>query len=85
MSDFPGYLGWTSQGVIAIHADWPAYPAEHGWGAALASFGMFPEGTQFARIDDIDQCLLFIAPAYSRSPDEFDASAGTRFLHGRRP
>jgi hypothetical protein len=59
--DFPGYLGWTSHGVIAIHADWPAYPAEHGWDVALEAFGMFPRGTSFKAIDDIDRCLLFVA------------------------
>ena len=75
MRDFPGHLGWTSQGVFAIHADWPAYPAEHGPEVALAGFGMFPQGTTFAAIDDIDRCILFLAQGQSDAevlvpPDE---------------
>lgn len=66
MSSFPGYVGWTSQGVIAIHADWPAYPAEHGWDVALVSFGNFPRGTQFIAIDDIDRCVLFLVRGQTR-------------------
>lgn len=30
LEDHPGYFGMTSRGVIAIHADWPMYPFEHG-------------------------------------------------------
>lgn len=69
----PGYLGWTSQGVIAIHADWPAYPAEHGTRVALESLGMFPEGTRFAQLDDIDQCVLLVAEGIGRGEDPFGA------------
>jgi hypothetical protein len=57
----PGYLGSTSQGVIHIHADWPAYATEHGVGYALMSLGQFPFGTKFTLLDDIDQCFLFLA------------------------
>ena len=60
LEDFPGYLGFTSQGVIAIHADWPMYPAEHGQEVALNSLGQFPRGSVFRLIDDIDQCWLFV-------------------------
>jgi len=68
---FPGYLGFTSRGVLAIHADWPIYPAEHGWEIALLAFGNFPKGTTFKQIDDIDRCLLFFAnsPHYTNITD----------------
>lgn len=66
MKDFPGYLGFTSQGVIAIHADWPAYPAEHGWEVGLVSLGSFPRETQFVAIDDIDRCVLFLATGQTK-------------------
>jgi len=56
----PGYLGWTSNGVIAIHADWPAYAVEHGLGYSLLSLGQFPPGTKFSLIDDVDRCFLFV-------------------------
>lgn len=56
----PGYLGWTSQGVVAIHADWPAYATEHGVGYALMSLGQFPLGTKFTLLSDIDECFLFV-------------------------
>jgi hypothetical protein len=57
----PGLLGVTSQGVIAIHADWPMYPWEHGWMTALINLSCFPAGTTFTEIDDIDQVLLLDA------------------------
>jgi hypothetical protein len=75
LDEFPGYLGFTSQGVIAIHADWPAYPAEHGAGTALASFGNFPDGTRFQPISDIDRCLLFYVHGYGQHDDLFDEGA----------
>jgi len=72
--EFPGYLGLTSEGVIAIHADWPAYPAEHGWEVALVSLGSFPQETQFVAIDDIDRGVLFLATAQTRfEADPFDS------------
>lgn len=73
LAKFPGYLGLTSQGVIALHADWPIYPAEHGRAVALASFGQFPRGSVFRLIDDIDQCWLFVRESMSpQSGDPFD-------------
>ena len=45
----------------AIHADWPVYPAGHGAQYALETLCCFPFGTHFKPIDEIDQCLLFIA------------------------
>src|SRR4051812_24538494 len=75
LEQFPGYLGFTSQGVIAIHADWPAYPLEHGWQVAVISLGSFPQGTKFTRIDDIDQCALFLAQGYGKFEDPYDERA----------
>jgi len=46
--DHPGYLGFTSAGVVLLHADWPVYPVEHRWLVALASLGSFPDGTAFS-------------------------------------
>lgn len=72
---FAGYLGFTSRGVIAIHANWPAYPAEHGWEVALVTLGNFPIGTRFRAIDDIDRCLLFVADGTVRGGDDFSPEA----------
>lgn len=67
---FPGFLGLTSRGIVAIHADWPAYAVDHGWEYALWTFARFPRGTAFFGIDDIDQCiLLFVGdPNSVRNP-----------------
>ena len=61
LRDHPGYLGLTSEGVLAIHADWPSYPIEHGWLTALVNLCSFPRETTFTEIDDIDRCLLLSA------------------------
>jgi hypothetical protein len=75
MSDLqrrPGYLGFTSRGVIAIHADWPVYPVEHGPAVAIVSMCAFPEHSDLLFADDIDGCILFaVAPLVSQS-DLFD-------------
>lgn len=72
IEEHPGYLGWTSEGVIAIHADWPTYPSEHGADVALISLGQFPPGTVFRQVDDIDQCFLFLAGNPLRPENLFD-------------
>ena len=77
LNEHPGYFGVTSQGVIAIHADWPMYPFEHGWKEALLAFGSLPRGTSFFQIDDIDQCLLFVAGVTPPKQDPYDS----RFSH----
>ena len=62
--EHPGYLGhFTGSGsfVVLIHADWPAYPAPAGGTGALLDLGQFPAGTTFKPIDDIDECVLFVA------------------------
>lgn len=71
LRNHPGFFGVTSQGVIAIHADWPMYPEEHGGELALLWLTAFPAGTVFKRIDDIDQCVLLLAEP-STKPDPFD-------------
>ncbi|WP_422733913.1 hypothetical protein ACN26Y_28750 [Micromonospora sp. WMMD558] len=71
----PGFLGLTSRGVVLIHADWPAYPLEHGWEIAVISLGSFPPGTDFKRVDDIDQCSLLLAEGYGDYRDPFDERA----------
>jgi hypothetical protein len=73
--DHPGYLGLTSEGVIAIHADWPIYPIEHGLGAAVTSLGAFPGGTTFRPISDIDRCVLLVAEGYGETVDPFGPRA----------
>jgi hypothetical protein len=73
---FPGYLGWTSKGVVAIHADWPAYPWEHGWEEALLTLGEFPVGTKFRCQENIDRCCLFVA---DEIPGQYSFRRGTKF------
>jgi hypothetical protein len=72
IEEHPGYLGWTSKGVIAIHANWPTYPAEHGAEIALIGLGQFPPDTVFRQIDDIDQCFLFLAGKPFQPESPFD-------------
>jgi hypothetical protein len=72
LEEHPGYFGLTSKGVIAIHADWPTYPFEHGWGEALLAFGSLPKSTHFIQIDDIDRCVLFVAGSTSTGQDFFN-------------
>jgi hypothetical protein len=67
-ADDPGWFGWGySTGptfILAIHADWPAYPCAPGGGHALFDLAQFPQGTLFEPIDDIDRCVLFSAYNY---------------------
>ncbi len=72
LEEHPGYFGLTSKGVIAIHADWPMYPFEHGWQEALLAFASLPKATHFIQIDDIDRCVLFVAGPISPGQDCFD-------------
>jgi hypothetical protein len=59
--DHPGFLSYKGGGFEVLHADWPAYPAGHGWELALRCLAVFPQGVRFRQLDDIDQCRLFIA------------------------
>jgi hypothetical protein len=72
LEDHPGFLGLTSAGVLAIHADWPMYPEEHGADLALLWLTSFPEGTVFEVISDIDRCVLFLAKVATATKDPFD-------------
>ncbi|WP_326550116.1 hypothetical protein [Micromonospora sp. NBC_01813] len=72
LEEHPGYFGMTSRGVMAIHADWPAYPLEHGWETAVVTLGSFPQQTEFEVVDDIDQCALLLAPRYGRYGNPYD-------------
>ncbi len=69
LSAHPGWFGWDYSGgsgrfILAMHADWPAYPCEPGPGHALFDLAQFPRGTQFEPISDIDRCVLFSAVNY---------------------
>jgi hypothetical protein len=77
LEDHPGYFGMTSRGVIAIHADWPMYPFEHGWVEGLLALGSLPSATRFFQIDNIDKCFLFVAGPVPAQQDPFDE----RFSH----
>jgi len=48
-------------GAEILHADWPVYPAGHGWCIALHSLAVFPANTRFRQIDEIDKCFLCVA------------------------
>jgi hypothetical protein len=69
-----GLLGYLRGGafIVAIHADWPAYPPPDA-SLALYDLGQFPEETEFFRIDEIDQCTLLraaVGPAHDNPFDE---------------
>ena len=59
--DHPGFMEYDGGTIEVLHADWPVYPAGHGWNLALKSLAVFPSNVRFLQIDDIDQCLLFVA------------------------
>jgi len=77
LQDHRGFFGITSQGAIAIHADWPMYPEEHGADLALAWLTALPNGTAFERIDDIDRCSLLLANV--KCSDQADPFDGRNF------
>lgn len=74
LDDHPGYLGWTSRGLRVLHADWPTYPAEHGWRVALRSLGQFPKGSRLTLVSEIDRCFLLLYGDRSQTKDPFDAT-----------
>jgi len=57
----PGFMQYDAGTFDVLHADWPVYPAGHGWQLALRSLAVFPPNVRFRPIDDIDKCLLFVA------------------------
>lgn len=65
ITDHPGWFGaGYGGGIMAIHANWPAYPCAPGGGHGLFDLAQFPVGTRFEPIDDIDRCVLFAAYDY---------------------
>lgn len=65
ITDHPGWFGaGYGGGIMAIHADWPAYPCAPGGGHGLFDLAQFPKGTRFEPISDIDRCVLFSAYDY---------------------
>src|SRR5262245_60340752 len=74
-STHPGFM-WTTGGFEVLHADWPAYPPGHGIRITLRVLTAFPPGPPLYRVDDIDQCSLFVV---GRRPDKnpFDS----RYIH----
>lgn len=77
LPDHPGYLGLSSRGVMAIHADWPAYPIEHGWAVALEALGQFSSGSVLIQVDEIDKCFLFVL----RNDGVLESPFDPRHLH----
>jgi hypothetical protein len=63
--DHPGFMWYGGRGTSTIfevlHADWPVYPAGHGWELALQSLSLFPPDIRFVELSEIDQCFLLIA------------------------
>jgi hypothetical protein len=59
LSDHPGYMAGTN-GAIAHHGDWPAYPFDANEGL-LVRLSAFASGSKFRVIDDIDRAVLFVA------------------------
>lgn len=57
-SSQPGFM-LTDEGFVVLHADWPAYPLQGGYKAALTSLA--DAGRHFFPIDRIDECTLFLA------------------------
>lgn len=59
--EHPGFMIYDDGNFEVMHADWPVYPAGHGWRVALQSLAIFPSKVNFRQIGDIDQCYLFVA------------------------
>lgn len=71
MLGHPGYLGYG--GILAIHADWPAYPVSIGGEYAIKRIASFPKGTNLYFVDDIDRCILFSDSNPIQANDEFNS------------
>lgn len=84
LTQHPGYLGYggaAGEFIVAIHADWPAYPGPPGGLDALYDLGQFPHGTTFTKLDDIDQCVLFVAADYARGDPWSEAAFHVAIWH----
>jgi hypothetical protein len=76
----PGFLGYRSSGVVAIHADWPMYAAQHDWPTAPIGLGSFPTGTTFSLLDDIDQASCCWPTTSARTTtDSLNATSTWRY------
>ena len=65
----PGNLGAVRGTLLTIHhADWPAYPEGDDFRIALLQLTVFPMGTRFVVVDDIDSSLLLVADVRRRVP-----------------
>jgi hypothetical protein len=75
--EHPGFMEYEGGTIEVLHADWPVYPAGHGWRVALQSLAVFPTKISFRRIDDIDRCYLLVAvgsgPCLEPAGDLYDA------------
>jgi hypothetical protein len=68
----PGNLGATRRGTLLTihHADWPTYPEGDDFYTPLLQLTVFPPGTEFLVISDIDQSYLFAADVEGKSLDD---------------
>ncbi len=75
LDKFPGLLNYGN--IIAIHADWPAYPNGIGWELALLSLGNYAPKSCFYEISEIDRCTLFL----SQNPSQLSNPYDSKYLH----
>ena len=65
--EHPGNLGSARGSLLTIHhGDWPAYPQGDDFHAPLIQLTVFPPGTDFAVVDDMDQSFLLVADVEGR-------------------
>lgn len=75
LDKFPGLLNYGN--IIAIHANWPAYPNGIGWELALLTLGNYAPGTYFYQVSEIDRCILLL----SQDPLELNNPFDDKYLH----
>jgi hypothetical protein len=51
--DHPGFMEYEGGMIEALHADWPVYPAGHGWQVAVQSLAVFPSKVRFIEIGNL--------------------------------
>jgi hypothetical protein len=64
LTEHSGFMEYEDGTFEVLHANWPNYPAGHGWPIALQSLAMFPRSARFVVDDDIDQCFLLRATGF---------------------
>jgi hypothetical protein len=79
--DHPGFMLYDSDPILleVIHANWPIYPPGHGYELAIESLAVFPTNWRFQKIDEIDQCVLFIALDPDEGPPQKNVYASDLF------